>query len=429
MTPFKAKICAEGTRGNLRITVPVSVADQLRETGFRPPGWAKLHADGRTPVFVVARFPPSRPSVTCTLPTWAFGDLQPGTTIEARIEDAVPYRARTSTQKGFDWLPLMDSDYLATDDGDDLIIHSRHEEPFRLKRFPPAAALWWLLGLYQAEGSKSKNAPDWTLANANPALLAAVLPTLETLGIPRDRQYIEVLHAKGQKPSDAEKVFAGVELRVAATRLRPGRGGHAGVLHVSKSQPLLRLFKGALAMIFEEGWQWPSPEAARDYALGWLDGDGTITVTKTATELRLAGLADEHLVLQTALGTAFGWGHDKGTGWINNKQGTHITLRALEMLNLLDAGAFNFSMSYVRLLIAFGDRAIGLVSGERWGAYPRWGLVDQDSNLTKTGEAVCRGYKKYEPKIERARQLKTTSPHLFGVKGTLLPAAFRQEKP
>ena len=426
MTPFKTTIRAEGSQGNLRITVPHRIADQLRATGFHPPGWVKLHVDGFTPIFVHARFPPSRPSVTCTLPTWAFEGLQPGNEITARVEDAVPYRARSHDGAGFDWLPHVDRRYLAEDVADQLVLHSRHEEPFVLTRF--ASSPWWLFGLYQAEGSKSKNAPDWTLANANPALLAAVPPALEALGIPPDRQYIEVLHAKGQDPVEAEAAFACVGVRRAATRLRPGAGGQAGVLHVSKSQPLLRLFKSALDAIFADDWQWPSKEAARDYTLGWLDGDGTITINNTASvDLRLAGLKDEHRVLQMALGRTFNWGHNKGSGWQNNKNGTHITLRATEMLDLLDANAFRFSMSRARLLLAFGDRVHGLVHGERWGAYRQWGLTDQDSNLTAKGETICRGHKRYAQKIERARQLKTASPQLFGVKGVVLPDGLANE--
>ncbi len=181
MTPFKAKICAEGTRRNLRITIPAAIADQLRETGFHPPGWTRLHVTERPPVFAVARFPLSRPSVTCTLPAWAFGDLKPGTTIEARIEDAVPYRARANTQEGFDWLPFVDADYLATDDGEDLIIHSRHEEPFRLKRFPTPTTIAALRTLVPQHGR------DFTIART----LDNVRATLENAGIARARVRIQ----------------------------------------------------------------------------------------------------------------------------------------------------------------------------------------------------------------------------------------------
>lgn len=427
MTPFRAKACREGQKGNLRITIPLNIVQQLRATGFNPPGWVRLHIEDAAPVFVVARFPPSRPSVTCTLPIWAFPDLKPHDEITARAEDAVPYRARRGAGE-LDWLPLVDDAYLATDDGDDLVLHSRYEEPFRLRRCPPADPFWWMLGLYQAEGSKSDNAPDWTIANGNEALLAAVPPGLEAFGIPRDRQYMEVLHAFGQAPEEAEKKFERVGVRRAATRLRTGKGRAAAVLHVKKSQPLLRLFKAKLAQVFAPGWKWPSKEAARDYALGWLDGDGTITVTPSSVELRLAGGEDEHRIVKTALNAAFGWGHDKGGDWSHKTYVSPITLRGLEMLNLLDAGAFGFSMSRARLLIAFGDRVAKLYAGIRRGAHRRWGLTDHDGMLTRAGEEACRGYTRYEHEVEKARQLKTTAPHLFGVKGASLPDVLQNRK-
>jgi hypothetical protein len=139
MTPFIARVRHEGAKTNLCLTVPAPITKQLSETGFRPPGWVRLRIEGHAPIFVVARRPPSRPSVIVTLPVWAFGGkVTPGTSIEVMVEGATPYRARADTDEhDFDWLPYVEADtYLPVDNGAQLQLHSRHEQPFVLDRYP-----------------------------------------------------------------------------------------------------------------------------------------------------------------------------------------------------------------------------------------------------------------------------------------------------
>jgi len=213
MTPFSTIVRAEGSKGNLRITIPAAIVAQLRATGFTPPDWVRLSIAGFAPIFVIARYPLSRPSVTCTLPSWAFPALGPGSAITARVEDTVPYRA-TASDAPFDWLRFADSQaYLVTADAPTLTLWSRHEEPFTLNRYG-GEGLEWLLDLYRTKGSQTDTATGWNLASAAPAMIEAIAVALTTLGISRDRQYVE-------------------------NRLT------VGVLHVLKSQPLLRLFKVA----------------------------------------------------------------------------------------------------------------------------------------------------------------------------------------
>lgn len=239
MTPFSAIVRAEGTRANRRITVPSPIVAQLRATGFRPPGWIRLSVEGSAPVFVVARAPASRSSVVCTLPCWAFPDTVPGTHIVARVEDTMPYRARASTIDGFDWLPLVDAAYLATAQGPQLTLWSRYEEPFVLNRHG-GDVLEWLLAVYNDKGSQSVAAADWALASTNPAELVAAADALTSIGIPRDRQYLEVVTMHD------DQRFACVGVRIGAIRTRTDTTT-LGILHVVRSQPLLRLFKAAIA--------------------------------------------------------------------------------------------------------------------------------------------------------------------------------------
>lgn len=356
MISFDAVIRSEGSKGNARITVPATAVKLLRETGMHFPGWVRFSIAGFAPIYAVARFPISRPSVTITLPIWAF-DLKIGTAVRATIEDATPFRIRHAGGEFTDWLTHVDLDScFPTDEAGTLILNSRHEEPFRLLRRMPDC-VWRLLGLYQAEGSKSENAPDWTMASSNPLLLASVPPMLEALGIPRERQYLEVLRGAGETPEAARKAFARVGLRVAAERVRPGAGGHAGVLHVSKSQPLLRLFKRALAVIFAEDWQWPSKVAAREYALGWLDGDGSIGIDPRSPgiQLRLAGYENEQLITWNALHIGIDMEPRKTNfGGVRSHTARNLTLH--EAAKLAVAGGFTFSMNRARLLNALARR-------------------------------------------------------------------------
>lgn len=138
MTPFQARVRKEGAKTNLCVTVPAPIARQLTEVGLRPPCWVRLLINGCNPVFVFTRRPPSRASVTVTLPTWAFPTIKAGRDVLVHIQDATPYRARAADPpREFDWLPYVDLEtYFPTTVGAVLGLHSRHEPPFTLRRYP-----------------------------------------------------------------------------------------------------------------------------------------------------------------------------------------------------------------------------------------------------------------------------------------------------
>lgn len=355
---FKTHVLTEGSKGGHRITVPVKIANQLRTAGVAFPGWIRLCID-KVPFFAYARFPACRPSVAVTIPTWAFPQVRVGDEVEVEIGDAEPHRVKPSSSL-LDWASLIDDYYFGTADGTDLVIHSRHEEPFRIRRTPIDENLfWWLLGLYQAEGSISKSAGDWNIGASNYLIAAAVPPSVENLGIPRDRQHVEVMHKHGGRPKDAEKLFAGVGLRISSSRLRSGLGEHTVVLHVDNSKPLLRLFKAMLARIFDESWKWPSREAAKWYAFGWLDGDGNITIMRNTGGLTLAlsGYVDEQKLTISALEHAFGWHLPEGT-FGDVADNTHRTLRLDQAADLAVAGAFPTTMNRAKLIWGLEQRLI-----------------------------------------------------------------------
>jgi hypothetical protein len=320
--------------------------------------------------------------------------------------------------KTFDWLPHVPPPHIAKLDGSKLIISVPfRKHTFDMPRLTPILSTYRMLGVYQAEGSKSAQAPDFSLAGSNAAFLTHVVELLAAWGLPASRLSLEVLRAKDETPQDARKAFACVPVEVVAERVRTGRGGHAGVLHVLKSSALLHTVQRALAEIFSQGF--PSQEAAREYTLGWLDGDGSIIDRGSSIDLMLAGLADEHEVLKRGLMQAFGWVLEAGSYHKNTKQGTQITLRAHEMLDLIDAGAFSFSMNRARLLVAFDRRTDNLRAIRRGkkavGAFVRWGLCMQGGGLSPLGVRICAGHDRNKVEIERARQILSAAPK--GVKG------------
>jgi hypothetical protein len=291
-----------------------------------------------------------------------------------------------------------------------------------MPRRTPLLPTYRLLGVYQAEGSKSEQAQDFSLANSNAFFLAHVVKLLAMCGFPPERLSLEILRGASEAPAAARKAFACVRVEIAAERVRTGKGGHAAVLHVRKSKALMRTVRNVLAKIFEDPF--PSSTAACEYALGWLDGDGSIIDRGSSIDLMLAGQADEHAVLKRALAQAFGWVFEQGSFHKNTDEGTQITLRAHEMLDLLDARAFNFSMNRARLLVAFDNRTHNLRairSGARIaGAFVRWGLCQKGGGLTELGERICTGYDRHAAETKKARQLLAAAPK--GVKGLAYPS-------
>jgi hypothetical protein len=320
----------------------------------------------------------------------------------------------------FDWKPLVTAPHAVVRDRLVISVRARNHT-FDMRQKTPALPTYRMLGVYQAEGSKSPSATDFSLATSNPRFLASVVELLETWGLAPDRLALEVLRGPIESIAAARAAFACVDVEVVSERVRSGKGGHAGVLHVRKSSTLLHLVRNALAKVFREGF--PTRDTAREYALGWLDGDGSVIDRGHSIDLMLAGLADEHIVVKRALAQAFGWIFEAGSAHKNTKQGTQITLRAGEMLDLLDACAFSFSMNRARLLVAF-DRRTGRLRAIRAGApatgpFARWGLCKRGGQLTALGERICAGHARHAAEIEKARQILSAAPR--GVKGLLYP--------
>lgn len=429
MLRFRAPVTKEGSKSSsIRVTVPKKTVAALQ---LPAPCWVRIRVNGSEPVFAWARRPPSRSSVDVGLTQRVFPLSLAKKEVAVEIEDAKPYRALMWTpQKGFDWLRFVeDVHYFPTETVDGrLLLHNRHEEPFALKRITPLWETYRMLGLYQAEGSNSDTSVDFSYANTNAALVQHSIGLLRTWGLERDRLALTVLREDDEDPAEARAAYACLGLPPVAERVRSGAGEHAALIQVRKSMPLFRLTSRAIEHIFMNPF--PTPDLARAFALGWLDGDGTITRRRRtgqeggSDDLVLCGLEDEHVVVKRALADAFGWTYENGSYYKGSDEGTRITLRMHEMVDLLDADAFEFSMNRVRLFLAFGERAQRLreaVEGRRVrGVYTQHGLLT-DGVPTARGERILEAETRYRRAIETAQALWRDRPALFNVKGEPYP--------
>lgn len=386
-----------------------------------PVGWTRAEVPGTAPCFLYVRGTVSR---RAALPAWNFPGVKIGDVLEVRLALVEPYRAQ-GLRAVFDWNAFLDPETLATDEPSGVLrVWNRYAAPFNLLRCPPIEALYYMLGFYQAEGSKGSTGNDFSFANSNPLLLARVITQLTAIGIGHEQLYAEILQGVGESREAAIAAYAALPLKVTAVRPRSGKGGHAYVVHAHNSKPFRGMVCRALQAVFTG--EFPSKNAAKAYVFGWLDGDGSITLTDTDTKLRLAGLPEEHEVVKRALTQVFGWDLSrKSNMYKNGKAGSQIGLYATRMIDLLEAGAFPFSMNRVRLLLGFERRAQKLALGVRAGAFSRWGLTTTLGELTADGQRVVTAYWKYESAIKKAQRLKATAPFHFGVKCALLPNQFK----
>ena len=442
MFRFTTRVVVEGAKsaGELRsrrITVPAAVVRELRATGAHLPGWLRASLDGGEPLFVFGRRPKSRSSVDVVLPSWRFGKLPSGTLVDVALESAEPFRAVPGNGQRFDWLDYLSRRrrYFPSQAGEALTISYRRD-PISLVRCPDEAAVYWLLGFYQAEGAK-RSSSEWSVVSSNPHILRAVRVLLtDKLGVSPERLYLDVLHAPKDDPDGARQEFEDVGARIAHVRARTphkkwkSSGGRGAVLHAEKSIVFYRLVMAALRRVFRKGF--PSQIAARSFALGWLEGDGGLSSGSSVTRLGMYGTRREVALVLMALHTGFGW---------DSKGGRHVgytrvrSLTAPEAYNLTRAGAFAYSMNRARLLYAVEGRSrtvrdvyarVGARSFAGLVGIPhivllallRPGLLVRaagEFRLTNTAVRLCEGFPSLLPEIEALRQV--CPPAHLGVTG------------
>jgi hypothetical protein len=340
---FDAPVVLEGklSKGdgrNRRVCVPRRHRDAIKA-----PCWVWMRVDAGQPFFAHARRSPSRESIDITLPSFAVPKFPSGKIVHVVVEPAETFAPLPTAE---DWLPHIDREhYHVSPVGEDIALWSGHEPPFVMGRAPTDEYLhWWLLGFYQAEGSK-KNPVDFNVASTNPDLLRDMIDALGTWGIKRTRLRLTLRHRLGTTDATVRTLFEPLGLPTTAVRATE-KNDDIATLFVNASLPLVRTVCAKLDDIFMHGF--PSVTAAQAYALGWLDGDGSIGLT-TSLELRLAGTEQEHIVLLKALEHAFRWKILKGS-FGSLRSHTSRALSLGQAAELAAVGAFNHSMNRARLV-------------------------------------------------------------------------------
>lgn len=358
MIEFRAPAYFQGSSRTKGVSACITIPTMHRtlKGTFSAPGWLRLRVNGSKPFFALARRSSSRASVDVVLPQYAVGKIRRGTMLTVRAETAASYAARPS-RRIFDWLRYLPPHYFAYDDGDDLVICYRRGQA-RLRRHPPLRDVHWLLGLYQAEGSK-RSRLDWSFPSTNRQILAEAIRVLTVMGL-RTQLKMQVLHAADDDPAAVRTQFSRLNVPIVSVLPRPKHktwtysGGRGAVLRVEQSAPLWYLTTGALAGLFCNGFR--SQKAARAFALGWLDGDGSMA-TRSSIALGLHGTRREAELVVRALHQGFGWQLKELRGPV---YGYRRVLTLDESCALARAHGFRFALTRVRLLYAIERRISGL---------------------------------------------------------------------
>lgn len=352
MIKFSAKAYFQGSKPEAAspcISVPAE------HISFVKPGWVKLTVDSGEPFFSWARSSPSTMSIVITLRRSLCPGVQRGDVLNVTLESATPHAAKAAELSNTDWLPHVPERYLPVEESNGVLsLWNRYEDPFCLKRRPEDGfSHWWLLGFYQAEGAKSER--DFHAANTNPELLGWMRDALGTWGIDRSRMHLGLVHRTGTTQDVVRSIFEPLDLPITFVTAKP-KNDPIALLYVNCSGPLSRLITSKLSQVSRDGF--PSKEAARAYAIGWLDGDGCITATGAGSwsiGLRLAGYEDEQKLTLKALEHGFGWTFQNGAfGSIRSH--TERVLSLVQAAELAVAGGFNASMSRARLVYMLSER-------------------------------------------------------------------------
>lgn len=352
---YEIKARKEGKGDGMRIVVPSQIIRGLKHLGWGGK-WLHIRMNGEGAFIGSTR--PNQKSVTLALPKWCRGEIQIGDIVQLEIRDPSDWRCTATVpivDYGIDWAALCPSETFPVDENGTLVLHGRYRQPFKMLRVTPFAEMIWLMGFYQADGVRAKNAMDWSLSNKHAPLLARCIECLGAMGINRDRLYLEITYGTHQKAEETRPIYESLGVDIAAVRMRKsGKGGSEnGVLHVRNSKPLLNMTKDLLDRMGRDNGMIESlpRHAARQLGIGSLDGDGTITITRNSVDLRLSGPERDQLATCRALVYGFDWTPMK-LNFRSESDGFRRRMTAKEGVDLLLGGGFRYSLSRARLLNA-----------------------------------------------------------------------------
>jgi 3'-phosphoadenosine 5'-phosphosulfate sulfotransferase (PAPS reductase)/FAD synthetase len=362
-------------------------------------------------------------------------EIKPGQELAITISPIVrPTKPATGvTEDGIDWLAFCDQEVVEQQDR--LVFTNPKGQRFEMSRRTPLVEPAWLLGFYQAEGSKSAEGCEWTLTNKSAVYLSRVASILSgALAIPHNSISISTSHGEQFSPEDARERYAGLGVKFVGRPRCTSEREFAGTLHVMNGLPLKHLFEQVLAAFLDEGAISSLPRAAlKAFALGFLDGDGTITGGGGNIRLGASGGEIEVLAAHRYLASAAGW-PTRELKYKNASDGTSRYLSLSEAIDLLEADAFWPMYSRVRLLYAVDEKVQRI---RKLAADPnslklphiqaRWGYLERAEGGWCVPEEASRQAERFRAFDEELAATRAVAPRaVVGKKGVENPLALER---
>jgi len=357
--------------------------------------------------------------------------LKPGEEVSVELRPlAKPMKPAVGvTDEGIDWLAFCDEEVVEQQGR--LVFTNAKGQRFEMSRHTPLVEPAWLLGFYQAEGSKSAEGCEWTLTNKSAVYLSRVASILSgALAIPHNSISISVAHGEQFSPEDVRERYAGLGVKfVGRPRCTSGRE-FSGTLHVMNGLPLKHLFERVLAAFLDEGAVSMLPRVAlKAFALGFLDGDGTITCAGGNIRLGASGGEIEVLAAHRYLASASGW-PTRELKYKGASEGAVRYLTLAEAIDLLEADAFWPTYSRVRLLYGVDERVQRI---HRLAADPnvklpyvlaRWGYLERVGDAWRVPEEASRQAERFRAFDDELAATRAVAPRaVAGKKGVENPLA------
>lgn len=355
---FEATVRKEGkaNKYGYRITIPNPIVRGLEHLGWDLT-WIDLRLNNHRCI-VHARLN-TETNVAISIPQWLRPDIERDSIIQVNVRDPKHQRAIPGTPisfRGIDLTAFAPKETFITDEPEGMIaVHNKWSPPFVVQRLLSSEQAFWLLGFYQAEGSKSKTAVDWSIAQKNKNLIKHASQALVSIGVPLECQYLEALHGPNSSNAEARHIYSEVGPVITAARQRPGKGEEAAVLHARNSKNFMRMTVQVLdELVNKSGLEKLSREQNRGYAIGFIEGDGCI-VFNCSVELRTSGYQNELEACDRALIAAFNW-ENRARVFRNIDDGITRSLTIEEMIDLGINGAFVGTSNRARLILGLEKR-------------------------------------------------------------------------
>lgn len=288
----------------------------------------------------------------------------------------------------FDWTDF-DSGYDADLLNGTLIISTLRTR-FEMKVQSPLSSTMWMLGLYQAEGRKTIGAGGgFELTNKSRVILQGAVEALGKMGISKDRLQLYVRHERVAE-KEALEYYQPLGLEMTPREVNNEKEmDFNGVLCVKKSAALAALIR---AVLISGEIKIASDEAKWAFLLGFLAGDGAITMSSTGIVCRgFCGSHEEALMIRELMDHLMPVRTNQeepkeprqtGNGFMVGR-----SINPFDAIELIVRGAFKGTYSRIRLFHSAHTVDEIKVSG----ANRRWGNIDGDGNVTpKVLEARAR---------------------------------------